>query len=355
MKKIILCAVILLVPAKLPAQAPQAGQTPQFKLAKTEFVEPAPAVAEVHASNIIEAADGSLVCAWFGGTMEGNNDVTIWVSRYINGRWTPGVSVADGVQNKKLRHPAYNPVMYCTKEGRVWMFFKVGENPEKWWGESMYSDDNGITWAGRKKLPEGFLGPIKNQAVRLPNGSVICPSSIEYSPSSWVAHMEITDENFKKWKKSKPVPDPKNFGAIQPAIITHPDGTLQALFRSNSRNLVYSWSKDSGKTWSPLQFSGFYMANSGLDALTLAGNKGFLLVYNPNDKPADPKKWGPRTPLVASYSDDGLNWKPAVLLEHRDARHGYSYPCIIQTRDGRIHITYTWNRARICHVILEQY
>lgn len=332
-----------------------ASQTPQFKIIKTEFVEPAPAVAEVHASSIVEAADGTLVCAWFGGTMEANPDVTIWVSRYINGQWTSGVSVADGVQNKKLRYPTFNPVLYRTRAGRIWLFFKVGENPEKWWGESMYSDDNGATWAGRQKLPKGFLGPIKNKAIGLADGTVICPSSVEYSASNWVAHMEITDETFARWTKSKPVPDPKNFGAIQPSVITHPDGTLQALFRSNGRNLIYSWSKDSGKTWSPLQFSGFYMANSGIDALTLADNKGFILVYNPSDKPANPKSWGARTPLVASYSDDGLNWKPAALLEHRNTRYGYSYPCIIQTKDNRIHITYTWNRARICHVVLEQY
>lgn len=338
----------------LCAAASLCAQTPKFKVIKTEFVEPAPAVAEVHASNIVEAADGTLVCGWFGGTMEGNPDVTIWVSRYINGKWTPGVSVADGVQNSKLRHPAYNPVMHRAENGRIWMFFKVGENPEKWWGEYMYSDDNGATWEGRKKLPKGFLGPIKNKAVRLADGTVICPSSIEYNSKEWVAHMEITDENFERWTKSKPVPDPKNYGAIQPAILTHPDGSLQALFRSNGRNLIYSWSKDQGKTWSPLQFSGFYMANSGIDALALANNKGFLLVYNPNEKPSNPKSWGPRTPLLVSYSDDGLNWKPAALLEHRDVRWGYSYPCIIQTKDGRIHITYTWNRARISHVILEQ-
>jgi predicted neuraminidase len=61
---------------------PVSAQSPQFRIVRTEFVEPAPSVAEVHASNIVEAADGTLVCAWFGGTKEGNPDVTVWVSRY---------------------------------------------------------------------------------------------------------------------------------------------------------------------------------------------------------------------------------------------------------------------------------
>jgi alpha-L-rhamnosidase len=345
---IYLAALMILMVKSVPAQSPQ------FKVVRTEFVEPAPSVAEVHASNIIEAADGTLVCAWFGGTKEGNPDVTVWVSRYVGGQWTPGVSVADGVQAARLRYAAYNPVMHCTPEGRIWMFFKVGKDPESWWGESMYSDDNGISWTGRKKLPKGFLGPIKNKPVVLKDGTVICPSSIEYGSREWVAHMEITDEKFEHWKKSKPVPDPHTYGAIQPTIIRHEDGRLQALFRSNGRNLLYSWSKDSGRTWSPLEFSGYYMANSGIAAETLADNKGFLLVYNPHEKPDNPKSWGPRTPLVVSHSTDGLTWKPVALLEHKKTRWGYSYPSIIQAKDGRVHVTYTWNRGRICHVVLEQ-
>lgn len=324
-----------------------------YRVKTADFIEPAPVVAEVHASTIVEASDGSLVAAWFGGTKEGNSDVTIWVSRQVDGRWMPAVVVADGCQPEGRQWPCWNPVLHRAADGRLILFIKVGPSPETWWGEVLISRDDGRTWGERAKLPEGMLGPIKNKPVLLADGTLLCPSSIEHDAKRWALRMESTDESLTHWRSTGDISDPQGYGAIQPVVLPHPDGRLQALSRSSVRQLVQNWSTDGGKTWTAPEPTGLFMPNSGVDAVALRDG-GFLLVFNPSEKDANPKSWGERRPLIVAHSKNGSDWKELLTLETAPNRHGYAYPAIIQARDGRVHITYTWNRARIKHVVLEK-
>ena len=44
-------------------------------------------------------------------------------------------------------------------------------------------------------------------------------------------------------------------------------------------------------------------------------------------------------------------WKALAVIEK--AKEGeFSYPAMIQTKDGLVHMTYTWNRKRVKHVII---
>lgn len=324
-----------------------------WRVERTGFIEPAPEVPEVHASTVVEAADGSLVAAWFGGSKEGNDDIAIWLANFEGGTWSKGRIVATGEQADGRRFPTWNPVLHRLDDDTLALFLKVGPTPERWWGEVMISRDGGRTWGERRKLPDGTLGPIKNKAVRLANGTILCPSSIEYDAQHWSVRMERTDPKLRNWSVTPDVSDPKRFGAIQPSVLLHADGRLQALCRTSIRQLAQTWSTDGGLTWSPLEPTGIFMPNSGLDAVTLRDG-GCLLVYNPSPENADPKTWGERRPLVVAHSADGRKWQTILTLEIAPNRQGYSYPAMIQTADGRVHITYTWNRARIAHVVLSQ-
>lgn len=342
-----LLALGLLVSAALPAA------TPAWRVLQNEFLEAAPPVPEVHASTLVEAADGTLVAAWFGGTKEGNDDVSIYVStRRGAAPWAAGRIVAEGTAADGRRYPTWNPVLHRTADDRLLLFFKTGPSPEKWWGEVIVSRDHGRTWTERRRLPDGILGPIKNKPIRLANGTLLCPTSVEYDAKHWVVRMEFTDESLAKWTATPDFGDPRKLGAIQPAILQHRDGRLQALCRSSVRVMAQSWSTDGGRTWSPLEPTEIFMPNSGIDALTLRDGT-FLLVYNPSEKNADPKSWGERRPLLVAHSTDGRAWRTVATLDTLPNRHGYAYPAIIQAQDGRVHITYTWNRARMKHVILE--
>ena len=299
-----------------------------------------------HASTIEETENG-LIASWFGGSAEKDPDVGIWVSRFTDGKWTIPVEVANGVQHKDLRYPSWNPVLFNTGE-EIKLFYKVGPNCSDWWGEVMSSTDNGKTWINKYRLPEGIWGPIKNKPVRLSNGDLLCPSSTE--TVGWRVHMEFSPDMGKTWERTKALNQGKKEGAIQPTILIHPDGELQMLNRSTTKMILTSWSTDNGRTWSKFEESQLPNNNSGIDAVTLKDGR-HILIYN-HIKPT--KTWGDRNILNMAISKDGINWEAAVLLENDpDPDTEYSYPAVIQSSDGMIHITYTWNRELIKHVVVD--
>lgn len=315
---------------------------------KSEFIYNAKDVSfpSCHASTIAKTENG-LIAAWFGGTAEKNPDVGIWVSRFENGKWSLPIEVANGIQHKDLRYPAWNPVLY-NNEGEIKLFYKVGPNPRDWWGEVISSVDNGKTWIDKHRLPEGIWGPIKNKPVLLSNGDLLCPSSTE--TEGWRVHMEITPDMGKTWERTKALNDGKKEGAIQPTILIHKNGKLQILNRSRTKMILTSWSSDNGRTWSKFTESQLPNNNSGIDGVTLKDGR-HVLVYN-HIKPEE--TWGDRNILNLAISEDGINWEAAVLLENDTKTDTeYSYPAVIQSADGLLHITYTWNRKLIKHVVID--
>lgn len=313
-----------------------------------EFIFQRAAFPESHAATIAETPEG-LIAAWFGGTKEGYKDVCIWTSRLVNGQWTAPEKVADGVLNDSTRHPCYNPVLFQVPNGELLLFYKIGPNVAGWTGWMMRSSNNGHTWSKREALPAGFLGPIKNKPVLI-NGKLICGSSTE--KNGWKVHFEITPDFGKTWYKTDSINDGKIVSAIQPSILTYADGRWQVLCRSRNRTINESWSTDSGKTWSPMTASSLPNNNSGTDAVTLKDGRQ-LLVYN-HVKPAPelPNGKGPRTPLNVAVSKDGKNWEAALILEDSPVSQ-YSYPSVIQTKDGMVHVVYTWRRERIKYVKID--
>lgn len=317
-------------------------------IVKEEFIFERASFPESHSATISETPDG-LIASWFGGTKEGNKDVCIWTSHYRNGEWTEPAKVADGVLNDSTRYACYNPVLYYAPNGELLLFYKIGPNVAGWTGWMKRSKDNGKTWSEREALPEGFLGPIKNKPEMI-NGVLLCPGSTE--KNGWKAHIEFTPDFGRTWTKSGPINDGQTIQAIQPSILKHADGRLQILCRSRNMTINESWSSDGGKTWSMMQASALPNNNSGTDAVTLQDGR-HILVYNhllPDSTWVKGK--GPRTPLNLSVSKDGKTWYASLVLEDSPISQ-YSYPSVIQTRDGLVHIVYTWRREKIKHVVVD--
>ncbi|MDF7814151.1 sialidase family protein [Hymenobacter sp. YC55] len=344
MKKILLVVIGSLLAGNLAAQTKPWKQgilTDEFIFEKAPFPES-------HAATIAETPKG-LVAAWFGGTKERNPDVGIWVSRQENGRWTTPVEVANGVVNETLRYPTWNPVLYQAPGGDLLLFYKIGPKPSDWKGWLKTSKDNGLTWSAAEALPEGYIGPVKNKPVLLKNGTLLSPTSTEGS-GGWRVHFEATPDFGKTWTMTAPVENGQTQGAIQPSILLHKKGRLQVLCRSRDRAILESWSDDNGKTWSPLAKTNLPNNNSGTDAVTLADGRQ-LLVYNHVLPPGTLAK-GPRTPLNVAVSKDGKTWYAAAILEDSPISQ-YSYPSVIQTKDGLVHFVYTWRRKSIKHAVID--
>ena len=305
---------------------------------KLEFIYLKAPFPQCHASTIEQTPSG-LVAAWFGGTREKHPDVGIWVSRHIDGKWTKPVEVANGIQSREKRYPCWNPVLFRAKSGKLLLFYKVGPSPSRWWGMLTVSTDDGKSWGKPKRLPKGILGPIKNKPIQLADGTLLCPSSTEHD--GWRAHIERTSDEGKTWKSTGPLNDGKTFGAIQPTILRHSEGRLQFLCRSRQRAILQSWSHDGGKTWSALKKTTLPNPNAGIDGVTLKDGRQ-LLVYNHTTRG--------RGTLNVAVSKDGKTWMAAARLENE--RGEFSYPAVIQSDDGLIHITYTWKRRRVMHAVI---
>jgi predicted neuraminidase len=310
-------------------------------IVKSEFVfaRGAAPFAECHASTIAES-HGQLVAAWFGGSGEGHTDVDIWLSLNPGGRWTEPARVATGLQADGKPQPCWNPVLFQPKSGPLMLFYKVGPSPRHWWGMLMKSEDGGRTWSAPRRLPAGILGPIKNKPVQLANGDILCPSSTE--EDGWRVHLERTGDAGTTWEKTGSLNDPKVLSAIQPTILFHPAGRLQALGRTRQGKIFQAWSEDQGRTWDLMKLGTLPNPNSGIDAVTLRDGRQ-LLVYNHSSTR--------RSPLNVAVSRDGLEWQPALALETGPGE--FSYPAVIQSEDGLMHITYTWKRLNIRHVVIE--
>ncbi len=299
---------------------------------------------QCHASTIAETPSG-LVAAWFGGEKEGSPDVGIWLSRHGGENWPEPVQVANGIQSPELRYPCWNPVLFQPKQGPLLLFYKVGPSPRAWWGMLMASTDQGKTWSEPRRLGEDpaighLLGPVKNKPIQLADGSLLCPSSTEHA--GWRVHFERSTDLGQTWEVIGPINAAEPFGIIQPSILAYADGRLQILCRSRQQAIVESWSADQGKTWSPPAATAMPNPNAGTDAVTLADGRQ-LLVYNPTT--------AGRSPLSVALSANGTDWTPVLVLE--DAKGEFSYPAVIQTADGKVHITYTYRRQTIKHVVLD--
>lgn len=310
---------------------------------KREFIFSTAPFSSCHASTIAEV-NGEFLAAWFAGDREGADNVGIWTSRRTDAGWSEPREVAVGLAEDGHRYPCWNPVLFQPSKGPLVLFYKVGPRPSSWWGMMMTSEDGGRSWSKPRRLPDGFLGPIKNKPLEWHDGTWICPSSEETpeSPSRWTVHFELTRDGGMTWERSDAPQGAEPLDAIQPAILRTAQDRLVAVGRTRQGRVFFTASFDAGRTWTPVQRTTVPNPNSGIDAVTLRDGR-HLMVYNHTLRG--------RSPLNVAISNDGVAWTPVLTLE--DELGEFSYPSVLQSGDGLVHIVYTWKRERIRYVVLD--
>lgn len=308
----------------------------------SEFVADPMPTEQCHASTVIEIRPGVVMAAWFGGTAEGRPDVAIWAARRENGRWQKPVEM--------VREPnvaTYNPVLFRSRDGVLWLYYKFGTSPDTWTAGRLWSRDDGHTWSAPEHLPAGLYGPIRAKPLVLPNGTIVSGTSVE-SYHSWAAWVERSTDNGKTWTRHGPITVPapagvinRTHGIIQPVIVPMGGKHLRMYARSTATigRICVADSRDGGITWSQARATDLPNPNAGIDVVQLKDGR-YVLIYNNTTRG--------RSPLNLAVSHDGDHWNMFQALETEPGE--FSYPAMVQASDGSLHITYTWQRRKIKYV-----
>lgn len=311
-------------------------------LPESSFIFETAPFASCHASTIVEVRNGGMMAAWFGGTAEGRPDVAIWGSRFAKGQWS-----APAVLAREPNIATYNPVLFYTDDGRLWLYYKFGPHPDDWAAARRWSLDDGETWSPVQHLPAGLYGPIRAKPLVLSDGTVVSGTSVE-AYGTWACWIERSTDNGQTFRRIGPIAAPapvealvpgKPYGIIQPSVISLGGTHLRLYARSTPQiaRICISDSFDNGLTWTPVHALDVPNPNSGLDAVSLKDGR-VVLVYNDTTTG--------RSPLNLAVSRDGDHFRMFHTLESEPGAE-FSYPAMIQARNGDLLITYTWKRRKI--------
>lgn len=377
---------------KLPPQQPSPDGRFRFD---AQFVSSAPGQA-VHAASLVELRDGRLRAVWFSGSREGAGDVVIRtaVMDAASQRWSEESTLIDRrqIQQGLWRYVKKlgNPVIARAPDGslRLWL---VNVSLGGWAGSSITwvrSTDEGATWSEPRRLVTSpFLNIstlVKGAPVTYQDGQIGLPVYHEFA-TKFAELLRLNPDGQVVDK----IRIPGSQTSLQPVVLVAGPEQAQVYMRSgNARALMASTTDDAGKTWSSTHATSWPNPDSALaGVVTRTGAQWLALNPAPRDREIlallqastggafdGARPWivessaTPQTHLstrdyerllgneLKAQGASEAQTQAYVASAKRQLCSGesclqeFSYPYLLQSRDGYIDLVYTWHRTRIKHV-----
>ena len=351
---------------------------------------PSPVV-QNHAANLHVLPDGRLACVWFGGTMEGMGDISVYMSILGPKGWGPARRLSDDPARSEQ-----NPVLFNAPDGSVWLFHtsQPGGRQDLCEILARVSSDGGETFGPARRVGD-FQGVFVRQPLRLGPGAewllpgfrCVTPAAGRWTGDIDSAVMLVSRDAGATWSAVE-VPD--SLGAVHMNPVAAKDGAMPAFYRDRyAQSVRRSLSADGGLTWSAPMPTELPNNNSSVQATRLADGR-IAMMLNPisaaesdarraslydeidgetDEAPAadGPKAiWGvPRAPMTLAISaDEGVTFPVRINLDQgtghalsnnsaEGVNRELSYPSILQGPDGRLHVAYTYHRRAIRYISLD--
>nr|WP_295929218.1 sialidase family protein [uncultured Dyadobacter sp.] len=332
----------------------------------------------VHGSSIVSLPNGDMLVAWFQGSGERTaDDVLIMGSRLKKGasKWSEPFLMADTPDI-----PDCNPVLFLNAQGKlflVWIAVQAnlweqsilkfrtstdynGAGAPQWsWQDNILlkpgqrfaeevenkfktMPESGAGWAGyapkyddmvisaAKDAPKRSIGWMTRiKPLLMESGRIVLPL---YSDGYNFSMTAISDDNGTTWRPGLPI---VGRGPIQPALAQKKNGDLVALMRDSGdwpTRVHISESKDRGESWKATTKTDIPNTAS-VELLVLKDGRWTFLGNDIDD--------GRYVLSLRISTDEGQTWKRYFIENDKTKKGGYSYPSLIQTADGLLHMTYS--------------
>jgi predicted neuraminidase len=336
----------------VPGKAPASSVEPKFN---EEVLNPNSSQPMVHVASICELPRGGLAATWYGGSREGARDVAIYfASRSGNGEWTAPRAIltpdsASHDLNRAIRKVG-NPLLFSEPSGTLWLLY-VTITAGGWSGSSLNlttSTNQGESWAPSQRLT---LSPFFNLSELVKNGPV---SSGNQSWAVPIYHelagkfpeiLWLHGSEFGVWAEKTRIAGGRS--GFQPALVALSTNQAFAFLRDTTarRRISVARTDNGGGSWSSPEALDLPNPDSGLDAIRLADGR-LLLAFNDSNSGRENLK-------LAVSADEGRSWKRAATLAAEKGAE-FSYPFLLRSDNGEIHLVYTWKRKAIKHVVLNE-
>ena len=314
---------------------------------------------EVHSAAAIELENNDIMAFWYGGTREGHKDVTIYKNIWdsTTKQWGQETSIISRELTRdsisRYIRKLGNPVVTRAADNSIWLFY-VSVSVGGWAGSAVnltISHDEGQSWSPPKRL---IISPflnlstlLKGSPVHYSDGTTGVPVYHEFLGKfgellKLDSSGNVIDKTRLSWGKT----------SLQPVII--PTSATQAISMMRYQGdaphrILFQTTHDSGLNWSAVEKSQLPNPNAGIFGLKLFNSKQLLLAFNNDEQEREDM-------TLASSDDNGKTWQVRKTIEENrlqvpDNAKQFSYPWLLQTKNGNLHLLYTWHKSHIKHIV----